>query len=117
MRLILDEGFPQFVENYGIADLELIRWRNDPDGDIDFLRKVAREGFTGVIFLGMNVIGSKEFADELRAAKTKVFVTYNTDPFAASIDIANQLRSIRHFARTSGVHVIYAREVRPVDNF
>lgn len=112
MRLVVDAGFPQYVENFRLPDLELIRWREPSVSDLDFVRTVEREGFSGVIFLGTNVAQTEGFAAHVGALHIKVLLTHSTYPHEASMAIEHQLDEVRRVVREGGLHVIYARDVR-----
>jgi hypothetical protein len=113
MRLVVDAGFPQYVENFRIADLELVRWHAQPFTDLDLVRALDNEGFSGVIFLGSNVAEARDFVSQVSGLRPKVFLTYNTDPHDASMDIEHQMEEIRRAVPLPGIHMIYSRDVRP----
>jgi hypothetical protein len=112
MRLILDEGLPQLIENFRLADLEFVRWHSEALDDLGLLRRAKAEGFTAVVFLGLNVVESFGFPKQSQLIGIKVFATYETDPMKAAIDIGKQLEAIRRAAAQTGIHIIYSREVR-----
>jgi hypothetical protein len=113
-RLLFDASFPASVEQFRSLDMEIWRWGAERVHDKQLLETAHREGFVGVVFLGLQPLSDPDVTRTASRLGLYLAVTVEEDPIEAVRAVTNMWAQIVREAGPGKVHQILARELRPV---
>jgi hypothetical protein len=113
MRILLDQGFPTFVESYNSLAIELIRWNGGATSDVGMVAEACLAECQAVLFLGVQALASESLQQEANDRHIALGATLTVDPIEATSLIATHLGALAQHLRTGSAKVLLAREIRP----
>ncbi|KAA1375975.1 hypothetical protein [Aeromicrobium fastidiosum] len=116
MRLLVDQGFPASIAQSGSMNVELLRWNTAAISDEELLKEAQLQAWSGVVFLGTRSLLSSSLRDDAANRRLWLAGTVTTNPFEAMRSISNNIGAIERSVKSGDVHLIYAREVRPLED-
>lgn len=114
MRLIADQSFPASIEQFRTLDLELVRWNGEAVTDEALIAECVTLPAEGVLFLGLQPLLGSQLSAFARAHGLYLAGTAETDPIEAARVVSNLLPQLERAIGPGLVHVLYAREIRPL---
>jgi hypothetical protein len=111
VRLLLDAAFPEAAEGMSRPAYPVERWRGGDASDRELLEAADTRGFTGVVFVGTQVLARRDVVEAASRLALQLVVTTSEDPHNAQRDLGQHLAALAKESNPKRVAFVSSRGV------